>query len=133
MIRPFVLGVAAACVAGLSCAAAQAIEHAYTKIDLKACKHTPGRVAEDYGSWLCKGYASIPVYISGGDQRSFVSYGRNARKELANRESLMSFNGHGDVIEWRIQTLPDGKKRPFAAIMRWSTTVQKEEPRVQTH
>ena len=46
MIRPFVLGFAAACVAGLSCAAAQDIEHAYTKIDLKACKHTPGRIAE---------------------------------------------------------------------------------------
>ena len=26
------------------------------------------------------------------------------------------------------KTLPGGKKRPFAAIMRWSTTVQKEEP-----
>lgn len=114
--------------AALSPALSQAIDHAYTKIDLKACRHTPGRAAEDYGSWLCKGYSGIPIYISGGDQRSFVSYGRNAKKELANRESLMSFNGHGDVVEWRIETLPDGKKRPFAAIMRWSTTVQKEEP-----
>lgn len=128
MIRLFALAIAATCLAGLPCAAAQAVEHSYTKIDLKACKHTPGRLAEDYGSWLCKGHAGIPIYISGGDQRSFVSYGRNARKELANRESLMSFNGHGDVVEWRIETLPDGKKRPFAAIMRWSTTVQKEEP-----
>jgi hypothetical protein len=114
--------------AAVSPALSQSIEHAYTRIDLKACKHTPGRIAEDYGSWLCKGYAGIPIYISGGDQRSFVSYGRNAKREIANRESLMSFNGHGDVVEWRIETLPGGKKRPFAAIMRWSTTVQKEEP-----
>src|SRR5262245_44363828 len=63
----------------LSQALSQPVEHAYTKIDLKACKHTPSRVAEDYGSWLCKGYAGIPIYISGGDQRSFVSYGGNAR------------------------------------------------------
>ena len=131
MVRLFAAAAVAIGVAGG--AAAQGIEHAYTKIDLKACKHTPGRIAEDYGSWLCKshvgmGHAGLPIYISGGDQRSFVSFGRNARKELANRESLMSFNGQGDVIEWRIETLPGGKKRPFAAIMRWSTTVQKEEP-----
>ena len=119
---------AAVFLAALSPAFSQPIEHAYTKIDLKACKHTPGRVAEDYGSWLCKGYAGIPIYISGGDQRSFVSYGPNARKAFANRETLMSFNGHGDVVEWRIETLPGGKKRPFAAIMRWSTAVQKAEP-----
>lgn len=109
-------------------ATAQAIEHAYTKIDLKACKHRPSKVEEDYGSWLCTGYAGIPIYITGAHQHSFVSYGRNARKQLAARESLMSFNGHGDTVEWRIEPLPGGKKRPFAAIMRWSTTVQKEEP-----
>ena len=127
MVR-FVSVFAAVLVAMIRAAAAQGIEHAYTKIDLKACKHTPGRIAEDYGSWLCKGHAGIPIYITGGDQRSFVSFGRDARKQLANRESLMSFNAHGDVIEWRIEALPGGKKRPFAAIMRWSTTVQKEEP-----
>jgi hypothetical protein len=104
-------------------AAAQTVESAYTQIDLKKCKHTRGGSAEDYGSWLCPGHQGIPVYISGGDQRVFVSFGSNAKRELANRESLMSFNGEGKVVEWRIETLPDGKKRAFAAIMRWSTTV----------
>jgi hypothetical protein len=128
MVRILRVLVFAVCVSSPQEAAAQGIEHAYTKIDLKACKHTPGRIAEDYGSWLCKGHAGNPIYITGGDQRSFVSYGANARKELANRESLMSFNGHGDVVEWRIESVPGGKKRPFAAIMRWSTTAQKEDP-----
>jgi hypothetical protein len=104
-------------------ARAQAVDHAYTKIDLPACRHTRGRGPEDYGSWLCAGHAGIPVYISGGDQRVFVSFGANAKRELANRESLMSFSGEGKVVEWRIETLPNGRKRPFAAIMRWSTTV----------
>src|SRR5262245_42200579 len=119
--------VAAALVASVHAATAQSVEHAYTKIDLKACKHTPSKIEEDYGSWLCPGYAGIPIYITGAHQQSFVSFGRNARKQLAARESLMSFNGHGDVVEWRIETLSGGKKRPFAAIVRWSTTVQKEE------
>ncbi len=114
--------------AACSPARSESIEHAYTRIDLKTCKHTPGRDVEDYGSWLCKGHVGIEIYISGGDQRSFVSFGRNARRQIANRESFMSFNGHGDVVEWRIATSPDGRKRPFAAIMRWSTTVQKEGP-----
>jgi hypothetical protein len=104
-------------------AGAQTIESAYTKIDLDKCKHTRGSAPEDYGSWLCAGHQGVPVYISGGDQRVFVSFGKNAKRELANRESLMSFNGEGRVVEWRIETLPGGKKRPFAAIMRWSTTV----------
>jgi hypothetical protein len=128
MLKAFAGTMTALFLGALSPALSESIEHAYTRIDLKACKHTPGRIAEDYGSWLCKGHAGNPIYITGGDQRSFVSYGANARKELANRESLMSFNGQGDVVEWRIETLPGGKKRPFAAIMRWSTTAQKEDP-----
>ncbi len=106
---------------------AQSIEYAYTKIDLKACKHTAGRVADDYGSWLCKGHEGIPVYITGGDRRAFVSFGQSAKRQVATRESLMSFNAQGDVVEWRIETL-GAKKRPFSAIMRWSTAVQSEEP-----
>jgi len=106
---------------------AQSITYAYTKIDLKTCKHTPGRIAEDYGSWLCKGHDGLPVYITGGDQRAFVSFGTNAKRQVATRESLMSFNAQGDVVEWRIETL-GARKAPFAAIMRWSTIVQPEEP-----
>ncbi len=101
-------------------ASAHAIEHVYTTVDLKACKHTAGKAEEYYGVWICPGHAGISVRISGGDQRVFVSYGPKAKGELANRETLLSFNGEGSTIEWRIA--PETKK-PFAAIMRWSTTV----------
>lgn len=124
-MRHLIAGVAclAAVPGSAGTAPAQPVEHAYTTLDLDKCKHTPGRAEEDYGSWWCVGFQSIPIYISGGDQRAFVSFGRNAKRELASRESLISFNGEGKVVEWRIETLPGGKKRPFAAIMRWSTTV----------
>jgi hypothetical protein len=126
-----------ACLLALLCdagpVAAQDVAYAYTKIDLSTCRHTKGTDIEDYGSWLCRGHAGIPVYIAGGDQRSFVSYGRNAKREVAASETLSAFNGHGDVIEWRIETLPDGKTRPFATILRFGTTVQAPEPNPDGH
>ena len=126
MVRQFLW--AAMMAAGVALpVSAQSIEYVYTKIDLKTCKHTPGRIVEDYGAWLCKGHESIPIYITGGDQRAFVSFGQTAKRQVATRESLMSFNAQGDVVEWRIETL-GAKKKPFAAIMRWSTIVQPEEP-----
>jgi hypothetical protein len=87
----------------------------------------PSRAAEDAGIWICPGYAGIPVRISSVDARSFVSFGHNAKAELANRETLTSPNGEGNVIEWRIETLPDGKLRPFATIVRWFTAVPSEK------
>jgi hypothetical protein len=120
-MKAFALAIVAA--AGFS-APAQATEYVYTKVDLKACKHTGGKAAEDYGVWVCPGYAGISVRISAGDQRVFVSYGPKAKGELANRETLLSFNGEGSTIEWRID--PETKK-PFAAIMRWSTTVSDDK------
>jgi hypothetical protein len=42
-------------------------------IDLDKCHHTPGSADEDYGSWLCEGYAGIAVYVTAGDQRSYMS------------------------------------------------------------
>lgn len=107
-------------------AAAQAVEYAYTPIDLKQCKHSRGRI-EGFGNWLCPGYGGIAILISSAEQRSFVSFGTNAKKELANRESLMAQNGEGKNVEWRIETLPDGRKRPFAAIMRWYTVVTPQD------
>lgn len=104
MVRQFLW--AAMMAAGVALpVSAQSIEYAYTKIDLKTCKHTPGRIVEDYGAWLCKGHESIPIYITGGDQRAFVSFGQTAKRQVATRESLMSFNAQGDVVEWRIETL----------------------------
>jgi hypothetical protein len=99
-------------------------EYAYTKIELNKCKRTPGGLPDSV--LLCPGYAGIAVRISGGEQRTYVSFGDNAKGELANRETLISPNGEGNAIEWRIET-SGGSKRPFAAIMRWFTNVAGEK------
>jgi len=110
-------------------APAQSIVSAYTALDLEKCRHTKGKAEEDYGDWFCSGYGGIAVHVSAGDQRSYVSYGRNAKKEPAAKQTLASFNGEGEKIEWRGERGADGKLTPFATIMRWSTTVSSgDEP-----
>jgi hypothetical protein len=110
-------------------AAAQTVESAYSALDLDKCKHTAGKQEEDYGEWRCNGYAGIAVHVSAGDQRSYVSFGRNAKREPAARQTLASFNGEGKKIEWRAERGAGNKLKPFAAIMRWSTTVSSgDEP-----
>jgi hypothetical protein len=107
--------------------AAGTVERAYTPLDLKKCKHKPGREVEDYGSWRCSGYGGINIYVTAGDQRSYISYGPNAAKELAAQQTLASFNSPGQTIEWRIEHLTNGTMRPFATILRWNTTVLDKE------
>jgi hypothetical protein len=93
----------------------------YTKFDSKQCRHTPGKAEEDYGSWRCPGYEDHGVYLSAGDQRMQVSFGRNAHKQVAAGETFPGFNKvYSGTVEWRIETLADGKKRPFATILRWN-------------
>ena len=104
-------------------AAAQSVTSVVTKLDLNKCRHTAGKVEEDYGDWRCSGYGGIPVNVAAGDQRSYVSFGRNAKKELAAQQTLASFNGEGDKVEWRGVRGAGGKLTPFATIMPWSTTV----------
>jgi len=104
-------------------AAAQSVASAVTKLDLDKCRHTAGKAEEDYGEWRCGGCGGIPVHVSAGDQRSYVSFGRNAKKELAAQQTLASFNGEGETIEWRGERGAGGKLKPFAAIMPWSTTI----------
>jgi hypothetical protein len=99
------------------------VVRAYTPLDLKKCKHKPGREVEDYGSWRCPGYGGIDVFVTAGDQRSYISYGPNAAKQRAAQQTLASFNSEGKTVEWRIERLPNGKMRPFATILRWNTTV----------
>src|SRR5437868_3465329 len=106
---------------------AAAIERVYTPLDLDKCKHTKGREVEDYGSWRCVGYNGMPVRVSAGDQRTYISFGPNASKEIAAGETLASFNSEGKTIEWRIERGANGKPRAFAAILRWNTTVTGED------
>jgi hypothetical protein len=102
-------------------AAAQTIESAFTDFDVGKCRHIPGEVEEDYGEWHCKGYGGMPVWMGAADQRVMISFGRRAKEEPAAHQTLASFNGEGKKIEWRIGR-SGNQKRPFAAIMRWSTT-----------
>jgi hypothetical protein len=115
--------IAACLIAVSSLAHADEIVSVYTKLDLDKCRHKAGTAEEDYGEWRCQGFGGIPVHVRAGDQRSYVSYGRNAAKEPAAKQTLASFNGEGKTIEWRAIRGSDGKLAAFATIMRWSTTV----------
>ncbi len=105
----------------------QTVRTSYTRLDLHKCRHARGETEEDYGTWWCKGYAGIPVYVAAGDQRAYVSFGRNAKGELAARQTLSAFNSQGDTIEWRLANDGPRKRKPFATIIRWITTVSSED------
>jgi hypothetical protein len=101
-------------------ALSQTIESVYTKFDAKKCKHTKGTEEEDYGSWLCPGYAGLQVHLSAGDQRMFVSYGP-WKDSLAAEQTFPGFNDvYEGTVEWRIEKNAHGKPRPFATILRWN-------------
>jgi hypothetical protein len=112
-----IMGIAAALVAGTA-ASAQSIESAYTTLETSKCPHVPGRAPEDYGHWTCEGYGGIAVWIAGGDQRVYVSFGPHAQNEPAAAQTLSAFNSAERIIEWRI----DGNAHPFATILRWNTS-----------
>jgi hypothetical protein len=136
MFGKFSAGLMAAMSAGVlavahfnSPAAAQTVESVYTALDLEKCRHVKGKDVEDYGEWRCNGYAGIAVHVSAGDQRTYVSFGSNAKKEPAAKQTLASFNGEGQKIEWRAERGADNKIKPYATIMHWSTTVSSgDEP-----
>ena len=113
-------------------AAAQAAAEnssAYTKIHLEACRAIPPAPDDPLqsGAWWCEGYGGIPVYVSEGDLRFFVSYGESAPDELAAKTTLPPFNHIGETIEWRLA--PDG--RPFATILRFFTSFGDSVPEGQ--
>jgi hypothetical protein len=112
-------------------AAAQDVVSVITPLNLDKCRHQAGAEEEDYGAWRCRGYQGIPVFVSAGDQRTYVSYGRNAANEPAARQTLASFNGEGDAIEWRAVRGKDSKLKPFATIVRFSVTKSAEDPPVK--
>jgi hypothetical protein len=89
-------------------AAAQSVTRVYTKFDSKQCHHERGRAPEDYGSWRCTGHDGIEVRLSAGDHRMQVSFGREAARELAARQT-------------------NGKHRPFTTILRWNVKLEGDE------
>jgi hypothetical protein len=106
-----------------SSAIAETIESATTPFNVDKCPHRRGREVEDYGEWRCVGYAGIPVVMTAGDIRVYVSYGAKARSEPAAGQTLAASNGEGKQIEWRMARGADAKPKPFATIMRWTTSV----------
>jgi hypothetical protein len=71
----------------------------------------------DFARMICPGWKGYPVILSTGDLRESVFYGFPPAGELA-WESFSAFNGTGDKIEWRIETIGE-KAVPLAAIHRW--------------
>jgi hypothetical protein len=107
-------------------ATSQTIESAYTDLDLDKCRHAPSREAEDYGFWRCQGFAGIPVRVSAGDQRTYVSYGKDAEVEPAARQTFPSFNSIDKTkIEWRLEKQA-GQRKPFATIARWHVKIDQD-------
>jgi hypothetical protein len=99
----------------------QSISSVTTKFDSKRCRHTPGRDAEDYGSWRCTGHDGIAVRLSAGDQRMQVSFGQEGGREVAARQTFPAFNSvYEGTIEWRLERRPNSRPRPFATILRWN-------------
>ena len=117
------LGAVALAMLAASPVSAETIESATTPFNVDKCSHEDGTEPEDGGVWRCKGYGGIAVVMSEGDIRVYVSYGPRALREPAAAETLAAPNGEGTSIEWRIARERDGKRRPFATIMRWSTIV----------
>jgi hypothetical protein len=102
-------------------AASQSIESAYTSFDSKKCKHEKGRAVEDYGSWLCPGYETLRVLLSAGDQRMYVTFGPWKKDALAAAQTFPGFNDvYQGTVEWRIEKSADGRRKPFATILRWN-------------
>ncbi|WP_448951629.1 hypothetical protein [Labrys neptuniae] len=102
--------------------AAEPFSSAYTKFDTAKCAHQPGSDEEDYGSWRCQGYRGLPVRLSAGDQRMFVSFGQSGSHDLAARETLTGFNdAYRGTVEWRLAA---GERRPFATILQWQVMIE---------
>ena len=100
------------------------IVSAYTEVDADKCRHTKGTDVEDYGFWRCQGYSGIPVRLSAGDQRMYVSFGSRAADEPAAGQTFAAFNNmYKGTIEWRLERRPDGKQRAFATILRWNVMI----------
>ena len=84
-------------------------ESVYTTLDLDTCDIL--ETYEDGGyDAQCPGYEGIPVFVSEGDARVEVDYGR--RNEAF--ESFSAFNSAGETVEWYL-----GDNGPSAAILRF--------------
>jgi hypothetical protein len=102
----------------------------YTPLDLDRCRALPPHPDDplESGAWWCDGHAGIPVHVSEGDLRFFVSYGADAPDQPAAATTLPAFNHLGPTIEWRL----DAGGTPQATILRWFTSAGDGGPDGQT-
>jgi hypothetical protein len=131
MPKTLVAAFAGAIALAASPAMAEMIESATTPFSVDKCQHKAGTEPEDGGTWRCRGFGGIAVVMAEGDARVYVSYGPRAAREPAASQTLAALNGEGSAIEWRIARERAGKRRPFATIMRWTTAVATDDPKVQ--
>ena len=75
--------------------------------------------------------AAFAVFVSAGDQRSYVSYGRTAANEPAARQTLASFNGEGRPSSGAPCGARTASLKPFATIVRFSVTKSADDPPVK--
>jgi hypothetical protein len=114
----FALALIAPIVAALGAQAAQPlVVSAYSSTVAANCWiDGPGRV-EDSPTRVCRGKATLVVFVNKSEQRETVSVGRNreeAAKEPAAEASFGPFNKPLPSIEWRL-----AGNNPFAIIQRW--------------
>lgn len=110
-------------------ASAQQIESSYTDLVLNVdCTVIK---SDDFGTmWACSGLKGMPVMVSEGDLRMFVSYGLTSTTEKAAEQTLSPFNHLGDKIEWRVSNA-EGHWKPFATILRFFTQGEEGKPEGQ--
>ena len=99
-------------------ASAQEWRSVYTDNDFTNCTTLaaePGQSAE----LACPGYKGYPLLIRDGDLRMFVSYGFDARNEIAVHQTFPEFNTIGERLEWLIADHPDLGEQPVASILRF--------------
>ena len=107
-------------------ASAQQIESSYTDLVLNVdCTVIE---SDDFGTmWACSGLKGMPVMVSEGDLRMFVSYGLTSTTEKAAEQTLSPFNHLGDKIEWRVSNA-EGHWKPFASVLRFLTKGEDGKP-----
>jgi hypothetical protein len=98
----------------------------YTTVDIKKCKSVQRH--KDGDAWLCKGLPGYPLYVAEGDMRYFMSAGPQPDKRRAATQTLGPFNHPFEgkskriTVEWRFYEKIDGRKVPYATIVRFFTS-----------
>ncbi|NWH07284.1 MAG: hypothetical protein HXY22_01295 [Alphaproteobacteria bacterium] len=103
----------------LTAAHAGEMTSAYTDLNVDQCPLLDSNEEEAWAIWQCKGYEGMPVWVSEGDLRYYVSFGENAANEMAATQTLPPFNVIGEKLEWRLRKNDDASMTPVATILRY--------------